>query len=230
MNWTVNQIMEYIQKNGKAPYYSPMKPILPYRKDRSLFTLEMRLWRFQALFLEEFCRIELNLPIRPLPKLLEEIQNEDERDITVRFDFEENPYYHFPEIWTRFGRLTKMAILKPKEIEDFNNLKKWKLVMLYPEHQKEVIEFDVADAIGQFDHIMAWYALWRKWPIQYPVWEWAIEVWKQFATLKDFTDYGFQDYYHSWWLWAEIKINFVRYDKSTAVKMDDVKYQCPWER
>ena len=48
--------------------------------------------------------------------------------------------------------------------------------------------------------------------------------------MKDFTDYGFQDYYHSWWLWAEIKINFVRYDKNTAVKMDDVKYQCPWER
>ena len=94
-----------------------------------------------------------------------------------------------PEIWTSYGKLTAMTITKPKSEGQFDDLRQWKLCMIFKEHQTKVIEIPVAAAMGEFAHIMAWYAFWRKWPIQYYMWEWAAYVCGEEENVSILTDF-----------------------------------------
>ena len=77
------------------------------------------------------------------------------------------------EYWTREGKITRMIIQKPVEEEHFDDLHRWTAVLFYDEFHTNWKITDVESLLDDDRYIVAWYALWRKWPIQYKVWEWA---------------------------------------------------------
>lgn len=77
------------------------------------------------------------------------------------------------EYWTREGRVTRMIIQKPANPEHFEVLHRWTAVIFFDEFHKQWKTCDVESLLDDDRYLVAWYALWRKWPIQYKVWEWA---------------------------------------------------------
>ena len=109
-----------------------------------------------------------------------------------------NDIYEEFDIWTAYGLLHSLTILKPADENDIDNLLEWKVCMIFNEHQEDVVDMSVAEALGDFDHIIAWYALWRKWPIQYKIWEWASCV-PDMLEPKEIGKIGFADVYKGYW-------------------------------
>ena len=104
------------------------------------------------------------------------MDQEDERTIQVRVWVQEVVQGEGFELWTMYGRLSSMCIIKPSLWNQFGDLTQWKLCMIFEDHQAEVVSISVAQALGSFDAIMAWYALWRKWPMYYSAWDWATYI------------------------------------------------------
>lgn len=77
------------------------------------------------------------------------------------------------EYWNKEGRITRMIIQKPAMKEHFDDLSQWEAVIFYDEFYTTWKITDVESLLDEDRYLVAWYALWRKWPIQYRVWEWA---------------------------------------------------------
>ena len=118
-------------------------------------------------------RLKYNMTKDNVIDVINAMDQEDERTIQVRVRLQEVVQGEGFELWTMYGRLTSMCIIKPRLWNQFGDLTQWKLCMIFEDHQAEVVSISVAQALGSFDAIMAWYALWRKWPMYYPAWDWA---------------------------------------------------------
>ena len=77
------------------------------------------------------------------------------------------------EYWTRDGKVTRMSIHRPEKLTDYNNLNHWKVFLFFDEHSEEPLIKDVGSLMYEERYLIAWYALWRKWPMEYKVWKWA---------------------------------------------------------
>ena len=77
------------------------------------------------------------------------------------------------EYWTREGRISKIIIKKPEEPDHFDNLNYWTVYLSYDGFHGNWKVTNVYDLLDDDRYLVAWYALWRKWPIQYKAWEWA---------------------------------------------------------
>ena len=64
-------------------------------------------------------------------------------------------------------------IKKPDTVEEFGNLENWVVVIAYDDFHENWLTTSVVEMMEEDRFLMAWYALWRKWPLFYPVWEWA---------------------------------------------------------
>ena len=98
------------------------------------------------------------------------------------------------EYWTREGRVTRMIIQKPTNEEHFDVLHRWTAIIFYDEFHKNWKTCDVESLLDDDRYLVAWYALWRKWPIQYKVWEWA----GRFKEVRDaFKPPNYSDHFKS---------------------------------
>ena len=79
----------------------------------------------------------------------------------------------------------------------------WIVHMIFEEHQEEVKSYTVTEGIGYYDHIIAWYALWRKWPIQYEGWEWAAWLYNDVEDKSLIPEIGFSSVYKEWWEYVQ---------------------------
>ena len=224
-----NNLVIYVRNYHKTPLYEVLESVDDYPKDEDQLDVEFDIWKMQLDFLRKFGRIKFDLEEDDLPDILEKIYKEDEQLIDVRIDLTDKVKWNLPDIWTRYGKLDKFCILKPKKIEDFGDLKKWDMYMVFSGQQDNIIEYDVAEGFGQFNHIMAWYALWRKWPTQYTVWEWACNLWKRFETINMFLDYGNNGVYKEWWSWAQEEIAWLPTNMDPEM-LNEEEHSCPWER
>lgn len=194
------EIVRSIQTWKVAPTY---KQIPKFNVDHEdLLSRNFRIWKHVLEFLEVNKRIKFDLSRESLIQVLNRVEKEDERNIQVRLTMAE--FWGETEVWTTWGKLTKMAVMKPKKMEDCYDLRKWKLLMIYKEHQKGVIELSVSSALGELDHILAWYALWRRWPLHYSCWEWACNI-----PLRDvveptrMAEIGYSTTYKRYWSYVE---------------------------
>ena len=160
------QVWKMVPKCQDIPEYSGLEN--EYRCDRKI-----RLWKLLFSFLTSLGRIGDDTGAGEVifHTMVKKVLEEDYSRVPVKVtlaDISEEL-----EIWIQYGKLTRMAIFKPERRENFNNLLYWKLCMIFDHHQAEVIEIPVALALRQFDHVIAWYALWRCWPVYYQIWEWV---------------------------------------------------------
>ena len=77
------------------------------------------------------------------------------------------------EYWTRDGKVARMIILKPAFDEHFDNIYRWEVHMAYDGFVDNWRVGSVFEFLDDDRYLIAWYALWRKWPMQYKAWEWA---------------------------------------------------------
>ena len=230
MENTKRNILAHIEKRGWTPLYRSVDRIPIDHGERDQEDVEFDLWKTQVRFLKEFKRITYNLEDDSLLDIMRQVDNEDERKVEVRVDMNLKDL-ELPEIWTRYGKLDMMCVIKPEREEDFGDLREWQLCMVFLSHQRSVIHYDVASAIGVFDHILAWYALWRKWPVQYTEWEWCVDVWNYLSSKESwskFLDYGYSGVYRTWWTWAEGSITRFPICEND-VNLEGEDYECPWE-
>lgn len=222
-------LVEYVKKFYRTPIYKATERDNDEYKDWNDIDIEFDVWKTQVKFLKNVKRIDYDLSEETLADIIGRINNEDERLIEVRLELWKKEEWNLPDIWTRYGKLDKICIMKPEKIEDFNNLRKWIVAMLFMGQQNTVIEYDVAEAYGHLDHIIAWYAMWRKWPIQYKAWEWAVSLMKKLDTDAKFLDYGYSGVYQRWWQWAEQEISWLPTNTSDE-ELNGDDHACPWEQ
>ena len=77
------------------------------------------------------------------------------------------------EYWTREGKISKIIIHKPDNPEHFGDLHRWMAFIAYDGFHDNWKMCDVVSLLDDDRYLVAWYALWRKWPLHYEVWEWA---------------------------------------------------------
>ena len=172
-------------------------------------------------------RIQYDLDYEPLPEVLMKVHNEDESLIPVRVTLADiNSTF---DIWTMYGKLTRMAILKPEYQTDFEDLGKWTLLMIFDQHREEVVKLAVDMAKMRFGHIMAWYAMWRKWPVQYHVWSWVINV-PNVEDPREVGALGYSDTYKGWWNLVHQSQDSEFPIEGNAVDWDLDVHRCYWER
>ena len=95
---------------------------------------------------------------------------EPEHKVKKNLNFPEDVKLNY---WTREGKITKMIIRKPDKPEHFDNLNYWTIVVAFDAFHSNWLTTTVAEFMYEDRYLIAWYALWRKWPLFYPVWEWA---------------------------------------------------------
>ena len=157
MNHRVYEIIGYAEAYGIVPHYQTI-PKFEMNEDNH-DDMKFRLWQHQLKFLRAYERIEYDLTKDRLVDILNRMENEDERAIEVRITLSDIDEEF--DIWTMYGHLHSITILKPEDANDVDNLLKWKVCMIFNEHQEGVVDMSVAEALGLFDHVIAWYALWR---------------------------------------------------------------------
>jgi hypothetical protein len=221
-------LLTYVKQHHKLPLYKALPSQPNEYENWNELDIEFDIWKTQVKFLKDMKRINYNLEEETLVDIVKRIDNEDEKQIDVRIELWKKDEWNLPDIWTRYGKLDKICIMKPEKEEDFRDLSKWIVAMLFMRQQNNVIEYDVCEAYRQFDHIIAWYAMWRKWPIQYTVWEWAASLMKKLDTEAKFLDYGHNGVYQRWWQWAEERIEWLPTNISDE-ELNDEDHCCPWE-
>ena len=77
------------------------------------------------------------------------------------------------EYWTREGKINKIIIQKPDIPEHFDDLHRWTVFIVYDGFHNNWKTCDVVSLLDDDRYLVALYALWRKWPLQYGAWEWA---------------------------------------------------------
>ena len=75
------------------------------------------------------------------------------------------------EYWTREGKLNKIIIQKPDIPEHFEDLHCWTAFIAYDGFHNNWKICDVVSLLDDDRYLVAWYALWRKWPLHYEAWE-----------------------------------------------------------
>ena len=79
--------------------------------------------------------------------------------------------------WTSLGRVTRLKIVEPNLIEDFDDLSKWKMIIFRDYHRNYPEITDVSSFIrDNGDWLVNWYANWRKWSYQHRVWHYAADM------------------------------------------------------
>ena len=190
----VIEIVRHAERYGVVPFFK----VIPKFKEEyeSIEEKYFRIWKYQLEFLKEHKRIEYDMEKETLVDILNRMDHEDERTIAVRvklMDIDESFI-----IWTMYGKLSELCIKKPEDENQLDDLRKWKLLMIFEEHQEIVIDMSVAEGLGMFDHIIAWYALWRHWPTQYKVWEWTCNM-KNLTRIEKIKEIGYSADYERYW-------------------------------
>ena len=187
-----------------------------------------RLWKQQVRFFTFYAMGVNRNSVNSLPKVLSMLASKEGSHTGVRLKI--GSILGSVEFWTIYGKLEEMAILKPKDKNDFMDLTKWSLVMMFPKHQTRMIILSVADAIGRFDHVMAWYAFMRKFPVEYEIWNWAGNIYSHhdIKNPEVLASLGLSEEYKLYW-------SYVHEQEGSGYPMmnnqlewtDDLK--CPWE-
>ena len=154
-------------------------------------------WKVVVKFMMDIGRMQVNWKYDALPDILHKLHHEDERQIPVRVKLID--LCPDLEIWTIHGRLTQMAIRKPKYVTSFQDMEERTLLMIFEEHQDRVVEMSVKQGMAEYMHMIAWYALWRKWPVQYWMWAWATDV-PDIGNPWKVKILGYSDIYEKMWV------------------------------
>ena len=155
MSFRREAVIDSIRKLGWTPFYKASPKIPPFDNGPDEEDEVFDLWKRQVKFLKQFDRIKYNMAEDTLGEITRMVEAENESDISVRVNMFTKPAAILPTIWTRYGRILTMCILKPVKVEDFEDLRKWTLYLACDNQQDRIIKLDVARAFGQLDHIMA---------------------------------------------------------------------------
>ena len=76
--------------------------------------------------------------------------------------------------WSSKGRVTRIKITPPSDEKKLDSLKFWKVLVFHDYHQLMPSVYSADEFIkNEGCYIVFWYAVWRKWPLKYKVWEFA---------------------------------------------------------
>ena len=132
---------------------------------------EARVYRVQMTFLKDVGRYKQEGK-ENLDEQIKKVKLEPEEEVGVRLNLEE--IIQGWDYCNDQGKVSRMAIIKPGHQGEAHNLKNWTVLLIYNEHQTMVWRRTVLEAMDDGDrYLVAWYALWRKWPLQFYNWKWA---------------------------------------------------------
>ena len=185
---------------------------------------KLRIWKAQTTFLIDVERLEEEEG-DTLETLVDKVKAEHETEIPVRVEFDK--IMSNWDYWNAAGRVTKMMIAKPRFRDDAVDLSNWTVTIYCDEYCIRAERKTVLEALDHGDrYLIAWYAMWRRWPLQYKNWEWA-------ARFKEVTHAcrppNSSYYYKEKWLTARdlgmVNIQPSFYKENWDVTQD----KCPWE-
>ena len=120
-----------------------------------------------------------------------------------------------------------MAIIKPVHADDSHNVKNWVVSLIFNEHQTRVWRKTVLEVMDDGDrYLVAWYALWRKLPLQFYNWEWAARF-KEVMDARKPPNSSY--YYKKQWLDARDHSTVMIVPSHKKPKWDKDLDKCPWE-
>ena len=218
-------VIHHVIAHGHTPKYKEVKKATTYFFDE--LDRESQIWNKLVRFhFRHNYRDMYQRGYKKYYELMTRMDGQDEREVEVRISaMRLGPG---EEWWTKYGLLTDMAILKPKHEGQCGDLRYWTLLMIFGDHQKKVIKLPAASAIGEFDHIMAMYAMLRRWPIYFPAWVWVIGY--DYELHNDVPEYGHSLRYKHWWKMVEEQAGSQYPLKDNVVEWDLEKHTCYWEK
>ena len=183
-----------------------------------------RIWRTVATFLIRVGRLKVNDELN-WTQVKDVISKEMEHNVMKNITFDMIlPGFDY---WSREGKLSRMVIKKPRYASNFDNLDYWRVTLFYDGYEDNEHTTTVLFAMMTDRYIIAWYALWRKWPLQYKVWEWA----GRFKEVRDaLTPPNSSDYFKNKHKEEEKKPTYKKIKRVPWYPWWEKVHECSWDR
>ena len=183
-----------------------------------------RIWRTVATFLIRVGRLKVNDELN-WTQVKDVFSKEMEHNVMKNITFDMIlPGFDYR---SREGKLSRMVIKKPRYASNFDNLDYWRVTLFYDGYEDNEHTTTVPFAMMTDRYIIAWYALWRKWPLQYKVWEWA----GRFKEVRDaLTPPNSSDYFKKKHKEEEKKPTYKKIKREPWYPWWEKVHECSWDR
>ena len=75
------------------------------------------------------------------------------------------------------GCVTKIKIMPPSNVNDLDEMKEWKVIVIHDFHLREPSFFNpYAFIVDEGNYLIGWYANWKKCPLKYKVWTYSADL------------------------------------------------------